>query len=75
MRLITTNSRNDQNLQEESSQNSVLIIGVGVRVWPGLQSQHLLTDSSAGIWGLANVGLVAIKAVSKCSAAVNPGLH
>ena len=31
--------QNDQNLQEESSQNSVLIIGVGVRVWPGLQSQ------------------------------------
>lgn len=31
--------QDDDNLQEEGGQNSILIIGVGVRVRPGLRSQ------------------------------------
>lgn len=42
--------QNNEYLQEEGSQNSILIIGVGMRVRPGLQSHsHALSLPSAGI--------------------------
>ncbi len=54
--------QNDQNLQEESSQNSVLIVGVGVRVWSGLQP-HIRSLSLLP----ASAVLLCLKAVSKSS--------
>ena len=32
--------QNNDDFQKEGSQNSVLIVGVGMRVWPGLHSHQ-----------------------------------
>ncbi len=57
--------QNDQNLQEEGSQNSVLIIGVGVRVRPGLQPQLRSLSLLPEFAVHANVDLMAVRLCSK----------